>query len=43
VPQSPGLADDGKSSSTESPAWATWQLSSLPIATLVSGPAEPIS
>jgi hypothetical protein len=39
VPQSPGYAEDGKSSRRASPEWATWQLSSSPSATLVSGPA----
>src|SRR5206468_8745734 len=43
VPQSPGLTADGKSSRRASPACATWQLSSSPSATLVSGPADAIS
>src|SRR3954451_16164815 len=43
VPQSPGLAVDGKSSSPASPACATWQLSSLPSVTLVSGPLDAMS
>ena len=42
VPQSPGVADDGKTSKRASPMWLTWQLSSLPTAMLVSGPPEAI-
>src|SRR3954451_19194804 len=43
VPQSPGLTVDGNSSKRSSPAWVTWQLSSSPSVTLVSGPLEAMS
>src|SRR5688500_11507994 len=43
VPQSPGVAPEGKSSNAASPEYAIWQLSSLPRITRVSGPPDPIS
>jgi len=37
------VVDDRKTSKRVSPTWLTWQLSSLPTAMLVSGPAEAIA